>query len=61
MFYKFIYSNKKTGRTVYSQKELTDENLVLVRGYKNTSMKTTEVKEKDLEEDKELKNKKNKK
>ena len=43
MYYKFIYKNKETGASVYSQKELKDEKLELVKSFKDTAMKSEEV------------------
>ena len=46
MYYNFVYKNKETGKTVYSQNRLDDENLNLVSQTKNASMKADEVTEK---------------
>jgi len=46
MFYNYIYKNKETGQTVYSQKELKDDKLELKSSTKNASMKSSEVLEK---------------
>ena len=37
MFYNYIYKDLTTGRKVYSQKELKDENLELISSLRNTS------------------------
>ena len=42
MFYNYIYKDLTTGRKVYSQKELKDENLELVNSIKNTSFAKSE-------------------
>ncbi len=46
MYYKFIYLDRKTGKTIYSQKELENKNFKLIKGYKDTSMKSSDIKKK---------------
>jgi hypothetical protein len=40
---KYIYKNKKTGKKIYSDKLLDDNNLVLVSQLKDIKMKSGEV------------------
>lgn len=43
---KYTYKNKKTGKKIYSEKPLTDKDLVLVAQVRDGQMKNKEVNQK---------------